>query len=362
MFGDNLINDIMIPLEIVLETIDYVFKQISNVINFWTKIFEGDFKGAFFEMTNIMATSVNFIIEMLLSVAKVAINVADKISKAFGGGGFYDEAVEGLTKFAEGLKITEKQSDENTDASKETNEVIAAGTAEMGAFGKAAEDATAKVRGIGAAMPRAALEVPDEMESITPNMPTAELQLAVNTDNVDMSGVSETMGMFATEIENANAAGESFGNSLGSAMALLVTDAQAGKDAMKEMAQSIVSSMFGAAKAGIIAAATSSGAASGPMAAFVIPGLIGAGLSMVEGLFNAIAFADGGIVSGPTMGLVGEYTGARNNPEVIAPLDKLQSMLDTGGGNGGGTLTTRVKGNDLFFLLERAGKDVARNR
>ena len=39
------------------------------------------------------------------------------------------------------------------------------------------------------------------------------------------------------------------------------------------------------------------------------------------------AFANGGIVSGPTMGLVGEYPGARQNPEVIAPLNKLQGMI-----------------------------------
>lgn len=39
------------------------------------------------------------------------------------------------------------------------------------------------------------------------------------------------------------------------------------------------------------------------------------------------AFANGGIVSGPTNALVGEYAGAKNNPEVIAPLNKLKSML-----------------------------------
>lgn len=38
-------------------------------------------------------------------------------------------------------------------------------------------------------------------------------------------------------------------------------------------------------------------------------------------------FAEGGIISGPTIGLMGEYAGARTNPEVIAPLDKLQGML-----------------------------------
>ena len=35
----------------------------------------------------------------------------------------------------------------------------------------------------------------------------------------------------------------------------------------------------------------------------------------------------GGIVSSPTLGLMGEYPGARSNPEVIAPLDKLKNMI-----------------------------------
>lgn len=65
------------------------------------------------------------------------------------------------------------------------------------------------------------------------------------------------------------------------------------------------------------------------------------------------AFADGGIVSGPTLGLMGEYPGASSNPEVIAPLSKLQSMLDIRGGNMNGTLETRVSGRDLLILLNR---------
>lgn len=40
------------------------------------------------------------------------------------------------------------------------------------------------------------------------------------------------------------------------------------------------------------------------------------------------AFAAGGIVSGPTLAMVGEYPGAATNPEVIAPLSDLESMMD----------------------------------
>ena len=76
---------------------------------------------------------------------------------------------------------------------------------------------------------------------------------------------------------------------------------------------------------------------------------------------GATAFANGGIVSGPTMGLVGEYPGARQNPEVIAPLNKLQSMI---GGNGGGNVnvtgSVRVDGQDLLIAIERANETAGR--
>ena len=74
------------------------------------------------------------------------------------------------------------------------------------------------------------------------------------------------------------------------------------------------------------------------------------------------AFADGGIVSGPTMGLVGEYPGARQNPEVIAPLNKLQGMIgkSRGGGNINVTGEVRVDGQDLLIAIERANETAVR--
>lgn len=47
--------------------------------------------------------------------------------------------------------------------------------------------------------------------------------------------------------------------------------------------------------------------------------------------------ADGGLAYGPTNALVGEYAGANNNPEVIAPLSDLQSILGRSGVSGGGS-------------------------
>ena len=47
--------------------------------------------------------------------------------------------------------------------------------------------------------------------------------------------------------------------------------------------------------------------------------------------------------------MIGEYPGAKSNPEVVAPLDKLKDML---GGSGGGSFVLR--GCDLVLALNRS--------
>ena len=100
----------------------------------------------------------------------------------------------------------------------------------------------------------------------------------------------------------------------------------------------------------------------GPAAAFVLPGLVAGAMAVVSKAFNKIPkFAQGGIVSTPTLGMFGEYPGASRNPEVVAPLDKLKNMI---GGSGGGKVQVagefRLKGQDLVVALERANTN--RNR
>jgi hypothetical protein len=88
-----------------------------------------------------------------------------------------------------------------------------------------------------------------------------------------------------------------------------------------------------------------------------------AGSAVITNMLNKgpemAAFAEGGIVSGPTLGLVGEYPGASSNPEVIAPLDKLKGMLNTNE-QSGYVASTTIQGRDLAIVLERYNKD--RNR
>jgi len=95
-----------------------------------------------------------------------------------------------------------------------------------------------------------------------------------------------------------------------------------------------------------------SGGALAPLAIPIGLAAIAAGVALSSAISkkqDVKAFANGGIVSGPTMGLIGEYPGAKSNPEVVAPLDKLKDML---GGNGGGQFVLR--GNDLVLALNRS--------
>lgn len=63
--------------------------------------------------------------------------------------------------------------------------------------------------------------------------------------------------------------------------------------------------------------------------------------------------ADGGIASGPTLAMVGEYAGASGNPEVIAPLDKLRGMLAEPGGIDLGKVQFEIKGRTLVGILSK---------
>ena len=79
--------------------------------------------------------------------------------------------------------------------------------------------------------------------------------------------------------------------------------------------------------------------------------LNGAQQSRLFNFINGVTpFADGGIVYGPTLSIMGEYAGARSNPEVIAPINKLKSIIGEGG-NGGGHLVGRIRGRDIIMAI-----------
>ncbi len=163
--------------------------------------------------------------------------------------------------------------------------------------------------------------------------------------------IKGTFSQMGSSIAQSLGAGES---ALGTFAGVLI------ETAMTALGASLATTMgFGAESAGATAKSM------GPLAAFVLPALLAGAAVAVKGAFSKVEkpkkFAAGGIVSTPTMGLMGEYPGARSNPEVIAPLDKLKGMIGDRNNQQvqvGGSFT--LKGQDLIVALQRANKQ--RNR
>ena len=107
-----------------------------------------------------------------------------------------------------------------------------------------------------------------------------------------------------------------------------------------------------------VSAAIANALKSSAITPWMIPVVAGAAAGLANSAFSSLIpeFAQGGLVSGATLGLIGEGSGTSiSNPEVIAPLDKLKNMI-----GGDMRVTGRLVGNDIFLSNEKTG--VSRNR
>lgn len=82
-------------------------------------------------------------------------------------------------------------------------------------------------------------------------------------------------------------------------------------------------------------------------------GLVAAGAALKNIKFDGPKFADGGIVSSPVIGQIGE----RFRPEVIMPLDRLPQLFKQFGGDfGGGMQLVPIINNEGLFLAVKRGE------
>ena len=88
---------------------------------------------------------------------------------------------------------------------------------------------------------------------------------------------------------------------------------------------------------------------------------IAAVASVLAALASLPKFANGAIAYGPTMGLFGEYSGAQNNPEVVAPLNKLRQLIQPSGGMGG-IVEFKIDGRMLRGVLNKVDRYNQRTR
>lgn len=73
-------------------------------------------------------------------------------------------------------------------------------------------------------------------------------------------------------------------------------------------------------------------------------------------------FANGAIAYGPTLGIFGEYAGASNNPEVVAPLDKLKSIIGIDEDSGGEQMEFVLDGRVLRAISKKTDRIKRRTR
>lgn len=130
-----------------------------------------------------------------------------------------------------------------------------------------------------------------------------------------------------------------------------------GADSFEEYAKNVKGMLKdvigGLISQGVTAAVTNALTSTSFLPPFLIPVVAGAAAGLARTAFNSLipAFAEGGLVTGPTLGLIGEGIGTNaSNPEVIAPLDKLKGFM-----NGGNKVVVEgvIKGNDIFLSNQR---------
>ena len=130
---------------------------------------------------------------------------------------------------------------------------------------------------------------------------------------------------------------------------------------VKNSIREIIAAHLAKSVANMVSNAIEAAGLTGPLALVVAPALIAAGAGIAKTAFNSIVpkFAEGALAYGPTIGMMGEYSGARNNPEVIAPLNKLKDMIQPA--MTGGNVVFRIGNRELIGVLEheqRVGRNI----
>jgi len=184
----------------------------------------------------------------------------------------------------------------------------------------------------------------------TPTQPLGEFMSPISDQfNEDISLASEQFGEFGEKLEfvsekqkQLNAATQLFGDVMFNAM-MDAANSQEG------FFSSFIENMKKAIKQLLIQLAVMT-------AINILLGGKGMTLSKAFSLAKTsiLGLQSGGLVTGPTMALVGEGAGTNaSNPEVVAPLDKLKGMINGGSGSQQIEVFGRISGNDIFISNQR---------
>ena len=226
--------------------------------------------------------------------------------------------------------------------------------------------------GLGLLAPNKIQETTSAVKDLTPTVAKLKTEMKGLAELPIATPVAESFNKIAKSTEDLKMAFEvNFGQIAQTMAQNLGAAVVEGENLMGALAGTILSALGGLLQQmGAAAVAASQlattfaipivGAAAGLAAIALGAILSGVGSKVQSGGFTA--FANGGIVSGPVNALVGEYPGAKSNPEVIAPLNKLKNIIGEQGGGNNMNVSGEfvVRGQDLVVALQRADKTRSR--
>lgn len=282
-----------------------------------------------------------------------------------------DAAVDKINTFKPLSKEVHKNSEANKVLTK--SEVEAAAKAKRLAAGLKEIDVAGA--GLGTRTKAGISAISSELDKTQSDLDKRELQIPVTPKlKIDGEAMNEPfMALNGNMIERGEKAGQALGDAIAGAAAIgfgAIGEALAGGN-MTAIGDSLLMSMSGLLSGfgqqmitlGLGMEALKESLALGPLGAGIaIAG--GVALLAIAGAIKSslqeksTGFAQGGLVTGSVFANVGEGRGTtRANPEVISPLDKLQSMIDVGNQGGmAGEVKFRIEGNTLVGILKRQDK------
>ena len=153
-----------------------------------------------------------------------------------------------------------------------------------------------------------------------------------------------------TKTEDTKEATNSYGEAAVRAFGNAAASAESFAGGAVQAIKGVINAYLSEAMTRVIANSAEGAAGTGPAYPFVMAGLLGAGMALMNKI-PIPALAEGGLASGPTMAIVGENRNAAIDPEVISPLSKLKDMM------GGSQVEVfgRISGNDIFLSNTRSG-------
>jgi tape measure domain-containing protein len=188
-----------------------------------------------------------------------------------------------------------------------------------------------------------------------------EAQRIANTELSITQSLYESLGVafegafsqFTEGQKAVTAAAALTANVIASTFDRLASGTQSFAQALSSATRSIIGDFIKQGVAAVVSGTLVKSKLLGPLA-IPLGAIAGAGANLLfQSILNSLnipALADGGIATGAQLALIGEA-----GPEAVIPLNKLETMINTGGnGDGGGQVVFRISGNELIGILERA--------